>query len=223
MTVAKVSEITSTSSKSFEDAIEKGIKRADKTLKNLIERLDRRPGSRDREGQGDGLPRAHAHHLRARGLIRAAAAARRSSHVRSRSWLRLRDPVRSSRRRSAIASPGPTGRSSCSTCGPRGVRRGPCAGRDQYPERRARRASSPSSRTRRAATSWCIAGAASAPRRRSTSWARPASSGSSTCRATTTAGPKSSAPPSMIKWGRSPYFSYRGDAPIFHCSEGRPL
>ena len=35
MTVAKVSEITSTSSKSFQDAIEKGIKRADKTLKNL--------------------------------------------------------------------------------------------------------------------------------------------------------------------------------------------
>ena len=35
MSVAKVSEITSTSSKSFEDAIEKGIKRADKTLKNL--------------------------------------------------------------------------------------------------------------------------------------------------------------------------------------------
>ena len=35
MTVAKVSEITSTSSKSFADAIEKGIKRADKTLKNL--------------------------------------------------------------------------------------------------------------------------------------------------------------------------------------------
>jgi flavin-binding protein dodecin len=35
MTVAKVSEITSTSSKSFEDAIEKGIKRASKTLKNV--------------------------------------------------------------------------------------------------------------------------------------------------------------------------------------------
>ena len=35
MTVAKVSEITSTSSKSFQDAIEKGIKRADKTLKNV--------------------------------------------------------------------------------------------------------------------------------------------------------------------------------------------
>ena len=35
MTVAKVSEITSTSSKSFADAIEKGIRRADKTLKNL--------------------------------------------------------------------------------------------------------------------------------------------------------------------------------------------
>ena len=35
MTVAKVSEITSTSSKSFADAIEKGIKRANKTLKNI--------------------------------------------------------------------------------------------------------------------------------------------------------------------------------------------
>lgn len=35
MTVAKVSEITSTSSKSFEDAIELGIKRASKTLKNV--------------------------------------------------------------------------------------------------------------------------------------------------------------------------------------------
>ncbi len=35
MTVAKGSEITSTSSKSFNDAIEKGIKRASKTLKNV--------------------------------------------------------------------------------------------------------------------------------------------------------------------------------------------
>lgn len=35
MTVAKISEITSTSSKSFADAIDKGIKRASKTLKNL--------------------------------------------------------------------------------------------------------------------------------------------------------------------------------------------
>ena len=35
MTVAKVSEITSTSSKSFEDAVERGIKRASKTLKNV--------------------------------------------------------------------------------------------------------------------------------------------------------------------------------------------
>ena len=35
MTVAKVSEITSTSSKSFADAIDKGIKRANKTLKNF--------------------------------------------------------------------------------------------------------------------------------------------------------------------------------------------
>jgi flavin-binding protein dodecin len=35
MTVAKVSEITSTSPKSFDDAIDKGIKRASKTLKNV--------------------------------------------------------------------------------------------------------------------------------------------------------------------------------------------
>jgi flavin-binding protein dodecin len=35
MTVAKVSEITSTSPKSFDDAIDKGIRRATKTLKNV--------------------------------------------------------------------------------------------------------------------------------------------------------------------------------------------
>ena len=35
MTIAKVSEITSTSDKSFLDAIERGIKRASKTLKNI--------------------------------------------------------------------------------------------------------------------------------------------------------------------------------------------
>jgi flavin-binding protein dodecin len=35
MSVAKVIELTSTSSKSFEDAIQKGIARADKTLKNV--------------------------------------------------------------------------------------------------------------------------------------------------------------------------------------------
>jgi len=35
MTVAKVSEITATSTKSFEDAVEMGIRRASKTLKNL--------------------------------------------------------------------------------------------------------------------------------------------------------------------------------------------
>ena len=35
MTVAKVSEITATSPKGFEDAIQKGIKRASKTLKNV--------------------------------------------------------------------------------------------------------------------------------------------------------------------------------------------
>ncbi len=35
MTVAKISEITSTSEKSFSDAINRGIKRASKTLKNV--------------------------------------------------------------------------------------------------------------------------------------------------------------------------------------------
>ena len=35
MTVAKVSEITSTSTKSFGDAVSQGIKRANKTLKNI--------------------------------------------------------------------------------------------------------------------------------------------------------------------------------------------
>ena len=35
MSVAKVIELTSTSSKSFEDAIQKGVSRASKTLKNV--------------------------------------------------------------------------------------------------------------------------------------------------------------------------------------------
>lgn len=35
MTVAKVSEITSTSNKSFEDAVHKGIQRASKTLHGI--------------------------------------------------------------------------------------------------------------------------------------------------------------------------------------------
>lgn len=35
MSIAKVSEISCTSSKSFEDAITKGIKRASKTLRNV--------------------------------------------------------------------------------------------------------------------------------------------------------------------------------------------
>ena len=35
MAIAKVSEITATSTKSFDDAIERGVKRAGKTLKNL--------------------------------------------------------------------------------------------------------------------------------------------------------------------------------------------
>jgi len=35
MTVAKVTEITSTSTKSFEDAVEQGVERANKTLKNV--------------------------------------------------------------------------------------------------------------------------------------------------------------------------------------------
>lgn len=35
MAVAKVSEITATSNKSFSDAIDQGVKRAAKTLKNI--------------------------------------------------------------------------------------------------------------------------------------------------------------------------------------------
>ncbi|MCM8882025.1 MAG: dodecin family protein [Candidatus Thiodiazotropha sp.] len=35
MSVAKVTEIISSSNKSFDDAVTKGIKRADKTLKNI--------------------------------------------------------------------------------------------------------------------------------------------------------------------------------------------
>ncbi|TFG86271.1 MAG: dodecin domain-containing protein [Chromatiales bacterium] len=35
MSVAKVSEISSTSSKSFDDAINKGLSRANKTLRNI--------------------------------------------------------------------------------------------------------------------------------------------------------------------------------------------
>lgn len=35
MSVARVTEITASSSKSFEDAIEEGIKRANKTLRNV--------------------------------------------------------------------------------------------------------------------------------------------------------------------------------------------
>jgi dodecin len=35
MSVAKVTEITSTSNKSFDDAVDQGVKRASKTLKNV--------------------------------------------------------------------------------------------------------------------------------------------------------------------------------------------
>lgn len=35
MTIARITEITSTSKKSFDDAIEAGIKRATKTLRNV--------------------------------------------------------------------------------------------------------------------------------------------------------------------------------------------
>ncbi|PID46064.1 MAG: hypothetical protein CSB47_05995 [Proteobacteria bacterium] len=35
MSIAKVTEITSTSTKSFDDAVKKGVKRANKSLKNV--------------------------------------------------------------------------------------------------------------------------------------------------------------------------------------------
>jgi len=39
MSVARITEITSTSKKSFEDAVDNGIERASKTLKNVTGRL----------------------------------------------------------------------------------------------------------------------------------------------------------------------------------------
>jgi flavin-binding protein dodecin len=56
MSVAKVSEISSTSSKSFEDAIQQGLNRADKTLRNIRsawikEQTVRCEGSRIKEYQ----------------------------------------------------------------------------------------------------------------------------------------------------------------------------
>lgn len=35
MTIAKITEVSASSTKSFEDAVKNGIKRADKTLKNI--------------------------------------------------------------------------------------------------------------------------------------------------------------------------------------------
>lgn len=35
MTIARITEISASSKKSFEDAVEKGVKRASKTLKNV--------------------------------------------------------------------------------------------------------------------------------------------------------------------------------------------
>ena len=35
MSIAKVTEVTSSSKKSFDDALEKGVKRASKTIKNI--------------------------------------------------------------------------------------------------------------------------------------------------------------------------------------------
>lgn len=37
MSVAKISEISATSKTSFEDAISQGVKRANKTLRNIVE------------------------------------------------------------------------------------------------------------------------------------------------------------------------------------------
>jgi Dodecin len=54
MSVAKVIE-TTTSTKSFEDAIEKGIARADKTLKN-VEGVDQGAESHRDRRQDQGLP-----------------------------------------------------------------------------------------------------------------------------------------------------------------------
>ena len=66
MSVAKVIEITSTSAKSFEDAIEKGIARADKTLKNVEGAWIKEQKVIVIGRQDQWLPRQHAGDFRAR-------------------------------------------------------------------------------------------------------------------------------------------------------------
>ena len=191
MTIAKVSEITSTSTKSFDDAIEKGVKRASKTLKNLTG-LGRRPGSHDRERQDHGVPRAPAGDLHPRGLSRARLplallAARSLSALGRRPGVdRAEGPRRAHRLGRPVA-----GRARRAHA--RGVRGGPRPGRDQHPAHRAGGTRRGARRRTRAATSSCTAAPATAPRRRSACSRSPASSGSSTCRATTRAGARKSA------------------------------
>ena len=50
MSIAKVSEISSTSNKSFQDAIEQGISRANKTLRNVRSAWIKEQQIRVREG-----------------------------------------------------------------------------------------------------------------------------------------------------------------------------
>jgi hypothetical protein len=66
MSVAKVVEITSESSKSFEDAVERGIERAEKNAQERAWRLDCRAEGCCRRRQHHPLSREHARQLRSR-------------------------------------------------------------------------------------------------------------------------------------------------------------
>ena len=68
MSVAKVSEISATSSKSFEDAIQQGIARASKTLRNIRGAWIKEQHVRCDERQDRGIPGQHDGHIRARRL-----------------------------------------------------------------------------------------------------------------------------------------------------------
>ena len=59
MAIAKVTEITASSTKSFEDAIKQGIARADKTLDKVKGSMDSRADSRRRWRQDLRVSRQH--------------------------------------------------------------------------------------------------------------------------------------------------------------------
>ncbi len=75
MAVAKVTESIASSPKSFEDAVAKGVARANKTLNNVKGRLDRRAEGEVRQGPRHRVPRDDARDVRAQGLTSASGLA----------------------------------------------------------------------------------------------------------------------------------------------------